>query len=192
MINTHGMQPSDRQIIDALLARDGQVTHDFFFVWCRPLFYSLIRKIFDYEVDYDELVNELYLHLMENDGRRLRSFQGRSSIYQWLKCVSTRFFLERRDGGQVIEDSSSEPLYPVDEPIFEPMEADADRADFRRLLALVRNDRYRLVLQRLLLEGVAYKDLAAELHVSLANLYNIKKRAWAEFTAIAFKEFGNG
>ena len=186
------MQPADRQILDSLLARDEQVTRDFFFVWCRPLFYSLIRKVFHFEVDYDELVNELYVHLMENDGRRLRSFQGRSTIYQWLKCVATRFFLEMRDGGQVIEDSSSEPLYPVDEPTFEPMEENVAREDFKRLLALMRNDRYRLVLQRLFLEGVPYKDLAAELQVSLANLYNIKKRAWAEFMAIALKEFGNG
>lgn len=186
------MHPSDRQIIDALLERDPQMTHEFFFVWCRPLIYSLIRKVFDFEVDYDELVNELYLHLMENDGRRLRSYQGRSSIYQWLKCVATRFFLEKRDGKAVIEDASSEPLYPVDEPIFEPMEEETAKEDFRRLMALMKNERYKLVLQRLFLEGVEYKDLAAELHTSVANLYNIKKRAWTEFKAIALKEFGNG
>ena len=91
------MRPGDQHIIDALLAKEEALTYDFFYVWCRPLLYSLIRKTFPYPVDYDELVGELYLHLMENNGRRLRTFQGRSSIYQWMKCVAARFFLEKRD-----------------------------------------------------------------------------------------------
>lgn len=45
--------------------------------------------------DYDELVNELYLHIMANDARRLRMFEGRSSIYLWLKSVAHNFFLTR-------------------------------------------------------------------------------------------------
>ena len=185
------MQDSDQHIVDGLLARDEKVTHEFFYVWCRPLLYSLIRKVFDYEVDYDELVNELYLYLMADDGRRLKTFQGRSSIYQWLKCVATRFFLEKRDGRVLIEDASSEPLYPTDEPHFEPDELDEVQQDVRKMLSLMRNPRHRLVIQRLLLDGYEYKELAEELDTSVANLYNIKKRAMTEFTAIVLKEYGN-
>ncbi|MDY4751961.1 MAG: sigma-70 family RNA polymerase sigma factor [Prevotella sp.] len=171
------MQPSDQHIVESLLAKDEKVTQEFFYVWCRPLIYSLIRKVFDYQVDYDELVNELYLYLLADDGRRLRTFQGRSSIYQWLKCVATRFFLEKRDNGFVIEDASSEPLYPSDEPSFEPEGREEVRQDVERFLSMIGNSRYRLVLRRLLLEGYEYKELAAELNTSVANLYNIKKRA---------------
>ena len=57
---------------------------------------------------------------------------------------------------------------------------------------MIGNSRYRLVLRRLLLEGYEYKELAAELNTSVANLYNIKKRALTEFTAIVLKEYGNG
>ena len=49
---------SDQQIIEALIARDEQVTRQFFFGNCRPLFLSIIRYVFSYEVDYDEFVNE--------------------------------------------------------------------------------------------------------------------------------------
>ena len=58
---------TDQQIIEALIARSEIVTRQFFFKSCRPLFQSIIRNVFSYEVDYDELVNELYIHLMEND-----------------------------------------------------------------------------------------------------------------------------
>lgn len=186
------MHLNDRQIIEALIAKDPQVTHEFFFVWCRPLFYSLIRKVFNYEVDYDELVNELYIHLLEDEGRRLRTFQGRSSIYQWLKCVATRFFLEKRDGGAVIEDRSAEPPYPVDEPTDEPMEQDEAREDLRRMLLLLPNARQRVVLQRLLLDDADYKEIAEELNTPVSNVYNLKSRAWAEFKNIVLKEYGNG
>ncbi len=49
---------TDRQIIDALIARDERGTQQFFFGNSRPLFLSIIRDVFSYEVDYDEFVNE--------------------------------------------------------------------------------------------------------------------------------------
>ena len=58
---------SDKQIIEALIARDERVTEQFFYKNCRPLFLSIIRNVFSYEVNYDEFVNEFYLYLMEND-----------------------------------------------------------------------------------------------------------------------------
>lgn len=88
---------TDQQIIEALIARDEQVTEQFFFGNCRPLFLSIIGYVFSYEVDYDEFVNEFYLHLMENDAYRLRQFQGRSTVYQWMKVVATRFFIAKRN-----------------------------------------------------------------------------------------------
>ena len=51
---------TDQEIIHGLIARDNRVTRDFFFVKYRPLFCSIIQKVFDYEVYYDEFVNELY------------------------------------------------------------------------------------------------------------------------------------
>lgn len=70
---------TDRDIIEALISRDEKETQRFFFKECRPLFVSIISRIFPYSVDYNEFVNGLYLHLMENDAYRLRPFQGRSS-----------------------------------------------------------------------------------------------------------------
>lgn len=184
------MLSTDQHIIDGLLARDEKLTRDFFHVWCRPFVSSLIRKIFDYPVDYDEIVDELYLYLMEKDGRRLRTFQGRSSIYQWLKCVATRFFLEKRDSGEVIEDTSSDTLYPLENSQADPVEVESIKKDVRKMLGLMRNSRYRLVIQRLFLDGYSYDELAEELNTSVANLYNIKKRAMSEFAVIVLKEYG--
>lgn len=67
---------TDKQIIEALIARDESVTEQFFYGNCRPLFLSIIRNVFSYQVDYDEFVNEFYLYLMENDSYRLRQFEA--------------------------------------------------------------------------------------------------------------------
>lgn len=88
---------TDQQIIQALIARDERVTQQFFFKDCRPLFMSIMRHVFSYEVNYDEFVNEFYLYLVENDAYRLRQFQGRSTIYQWMKMVAIRYFMARRN-----------------------------------------------------------------------------------------------
>ena len=66
---------TEQEIIKGLIARDNQITEDFFFVKCRPLFYSVMRLVFDYEVEYDEMVNELYVYLMEDNASKLRNYQ---------------------------------------------------------------------------------------------------------------------
>lgn len=184
------MQPSDRYIIDGLLEKDENITREFFFVRCRPLIYSLIRNIFDFDVDHDELVNELYVYLMEDDGKRLRSFQGRSSIYQWLKCVATRFFLEKRDKGMIGEESLSDSLFPTDELMQNQGEREIIGRDVRKMLSLMRNPRHRLVIQRLFLDEVGYNELATELNTSVSNLYNLKLRSMAELTSLLLNEYG--
>lgn len=187
---------TDHEIVDALLARDSRVTHLFFHIKCRPLLTAIIRNVFHYPVNYDELVDELYLYIMENDGRRLREFQFRSSLFQWMKVVALRFFLQIRN--RVIENDSNAPLYkqtdmPQDkQPVVDTHESDADRMDVQRLLAMMDNPRYADVIRRLILEEADPATYAAILGVTVANLYNIKKRAVAAFTQLAIKHYKYG
>lgn len=181
---------TDIFIRDALLARDEQLTRQFFFENCRPLFTSIIKYVFSYEVDYDEFVNEFYLHLMENDAYRLKQFRGKSTIYQWLKVVAIRYFIAKRDG--MIDMESKEPLLERkdnSETVDNESKVTA-RIDIDNLLGLMDNRRYEYVLRRLLLDDAEPKVVADELLVSVDNLYNIKKRAFASLTQIALKEFG--
>ncbi len=178
---------TDKQIVQSLIDRDGQVTEQFFFKDCRPLFVSIIRKIFPYEVDYDEFVNEFYLYLMENDAHRLRQFEGRSSIYQWLKVIAIRYFLAKKS--KMIENSSNESL------LFEAERKEGTgtgrpeaRTDIYRLFGHMSNKRQVYVLKRLILDDAEPEKVAKELNVTIDNLYNIKKRAITALTRIAMNE----
>lgn len=179
---------TDKKIIEALIARDERVTQQFFFGNCRPLFLSIIRYVFSYEVDYDEFVNEFYLYLMENDAYRLRQFQGRSTIYQWLKVVAIRYFIAKRDS--MIDMESKDALLDSvvqDEAIDGERQLTA-KLDMERLFSLMSNRRYVYVIRRLVLQEASPKVVAQELRTNVDNLYNIKRRAIAALTEIALKE----
>ena len=165
---------NDKEIIQGLIARDNRVTEEFFFVRCRPLFLSIIRKVFDYEVEYDEFVNELYLYLMEDDAKKLRDFEYRSSIYQWLKVLAIRFFIKKRS--RMLDNSTQETLYS-EQIIQTTDEKDSSaKVDLQRLFSLMPNQRYALVIQRLVLEDQEPEQLAKEMDITSpyrnSNRYN--------------------
>lgn len=179
---------TDQQIIEHLIAHDEWVTQQFFFKDCRPLFKSIIHAIFYDRLEYDELVNELYLYLMQNDAYKLRQFEGRSSIYQWLKTTAIRFFLEKRD--EMIENDSQEHLLQqvATTHVVEVEQRLSSRLDVENLLAHLPNRRYAYVIQRLVIEDAKPQEVANELGITVDNLYNIKKRAIAAITTIALKK----
>lgn len=179
---------SDQQIIQALIARDERVTQQFFFKSCRPLFKSIICYVFSYEVDYDEFVNEFYLYLMENDAYRLRQFQGRSTIYQWLKVTAIRYFISKRDN--MIDMAPQDTLFEMSDKGDEHEEEQRMTAqmDIERLFQLMPNKRYVYVINRLVLQEAEPCEVAQELGTNVENLYNIKKRAISALTEIALKE----
>ena len=175
----------DQQIRDALIARNNKVTQEFFYGDCKPLFLSIIRKVFSYPVDYDEFVNEFYVYLMENDSYRLRQFEGRSSIYQWMKVIAIRYFILKRN--KMIDDTSCDPLIDM---AAQTIAIDDEnkigaKLDINHMLKLMPNKRYAYVIQRLILDGEESVKVAEELRTNVDNLYNIKRRAITALTEIA-------
>ena len=180
-------QMTDQQIIQGLIERDNAITQEFFFERCRSLFYAIIHKVFDYEVDYDEFVNELYIHLMENDAARLKQFEGRSSLYQWIKVTATRFFIKKRD--LLIEDTSKET--PIEEEAMVERPATVSLLDVQRLLEAMPNRRYAVIIQKLMIEEYTPEELSAEMHITTDNLYNIKRRAMMQLMQVALNDIRN-
>ncbi|MBR6544684.1 MAG: sigma-70 family RNA polymerase sigma factor [Alistipes sp.] len=177
---------TDIEIRDALLRGDEEVTMKFFFTECKPLFYNIIRRTFSYDVDYDECINEFYIHIMENNGKRLRQFRGdrENSIFKWIMVVAIRYFIKNRN--QVIDNNSKAPLNKKkDVELMCNTESSVDaKIDVTTLLEKLPNKRYALVIRRLVLEDAEPEVVAEELGISVANLYNLKRRALAAITLL--------
>ena len=167
---------TDFEIVEGLIARDPEVTRVFFFVNCKPLIYSIISKVYRKATpeNYDDMVNDLYLHLMENDAARLRQYGGRSSIYQWLKTVAIRYFIQKRKG--MIDSDGDDSLYfrTSGENTMSRVEFEMD---LDALIERVKVERYRQVLRLIFIEDCSVEDVADRLGVTAANYYNIKHRA---------------
>lgn len=182
---------TDKEIIQGLIARDNRVTDEFFFQKCRPLFCKIISLVFSYEVDYDEFVNELYVYLMEDDAQKLRNFEYRSSVYMWLKVLAIRFFIKKR--GKMIEISTNGSPYEGMKGIPVEESDESAKCDVERLLRDMPSQRYAIVIQKLQIDDQEPEQLAKEMNITTANLYNIKRRAMAQLTRVALndiKEYG--
>ena len=179
---------TDQQIIEALIARNERITQQFFFKDCRPLFLSVIRYVFSYDVDYNEFVNEFYLHLMENDAYRLKQFQGRSTIYQWMKIIAIRYFVAKRNSMIDMEPKETLINNAIQKESIESSNNISAKIDLENLFRLMQNKRYVYVIKRLVLDEAEPKTVADELRTNVDNLYNIKKRAITTLTEIALKE----
>jgi DNA-directed RNA polymerase specialized sigma24 family protein len=179
---------TDLELRDALIRGDEEVTKEFFFTTCRPLFISIIRRVFNHEVDYDECINELYFYLMQNDAHRLRTYKGPGSIYGWLKVVALRFF--KKLPRVVIDNVSKEAL--IDKAATQAPNTTGDHVeaaiDTNTLLLKMSNKRYAYVLQRLIIDDASPATVALELDVTVDNLYNIKRRAIAAISKQIYKD----
>lgn len=177
---------TDKEIIDGLINRDNRITYRLFFVTARPLLTAIMRRIFDAAPDYNEIVNELYAYLIDNDCAKLRMFGFQCSFITWLKVVATRYFLRYRKN--IVEDVSTDPEMPPNNgPSDDPSDATDSRIDINALIDTINNQRYAMVIRRLILDETPPATLASEMGITIDNLYNIKRRAIAALTDIALK-----
>lgn len=178
----------DQEIITFLIAHDPKVTAQFFFKDCRPLFISIIRRVFGNQiVDYDEIISELYVLLMENDARKLRTFKYESTLFQWLKTIAVRHCLELKRRGKVIDNESQEPLVNSGKNL-SYVESSQAKMDVESLLRQMNNQRYALVIHLLMIEEKSPEEVAKQLSITVANLYNIKRRAMKALVEVALKD----
>ena len=178
----------DQEIITSLIAHDPKVTAQFFFKDCRPLFISIIRRVFGNQiVDYDEIISELYVLLMENDARKLRTFKHESTLFQWLKTIAVRHCLELKRRGKVIDNESQEPLVNSGNNL-SYVESSQAKMDVESLLRQMNNHRYALVIHLLMIEEKSPEEVAKQLSITVANLYNIKRRAMKALVEVALKD----
>lgn len=179
---------TDREIVSFLIAREPKVTVQFFFKDCRPLLLSVIRRVFGTQiVDYDEVISEIYVLLMENDAKKLRSFKFESTLYQWLKTIAIRHCLLLKNKAKVIDNESQEPLINSGRE-FSSTESSQARIDMETLLRQMKNQRYALVIRLLMIDDRTPEEVARQLCVTVDNLYNIKRRAIQALAEVALKD----
>jgi len=178
---------TEKEIIIGLLNGDEGLIYDFFYNKCRPILNKIRWDFFSNSIEYPEMANSFYLYLSKEDAdgtpwAKLRKFQYRSTLFTWIKVVAVRYFMEMK------RKTYAEPINVVTH-IPEYSETRITAAiDMKSLLNEIPNDRYRLVLDSLLLQDRAPEEVARDLGITVDNLYNIKRRALNQLVQLVRKE----
>jgi RNA polymerase sigma-70 factor (ECF subfamily) len=145
------------------------------------------------EADVEDVLQTLFLKLMEEDCRRLRSFQGRSKLSTWLVAVARREaldFLEKKGrapatppGSQTVDRLASDLAVDPGTAIDAVIEAKKVQAALDRLPA-----RDSLLLQLVCVDGASYEEAARLLTAPLNSISPWLGRSKERLRAILAEE----
>ncbi|MCE1166475.1 MAG: sigma-70 family RNA polymerase sigma factor [Sphingobacteriia bacterium] len=168
---------TDHQIIESLIQGNSQVIQYLFYEKCSSMFGYIIKEIFSYKVDKDELVNELYIYLSEDNWKKVREFEGRSKFTTWLSVISVRYFCKKKRDRIDFDPRKAQ----IDEAAKLPNTTKFDsfvcNMDLYGAINKLKNPRDRFVLMSLEIREQTVEEVAKALNISVDNLYNVRRRA---------------
>lgn len=185
---------TDAQIVSAIIRRNAHVTKEYLYRACYPLFKSVYDKYFTDCNNCLEFINEIYLYIMmpsrATGASKLQGFGFRCSLTMWLKVVTENYchqIYSRR--GQNIVDSidANDRLLSGDNSLTEKMNT-LDMDDVNKMFAAMPNSRYRQLLEHRYIADRSNEETALLMGLTMANYYNVHKRAKEQFAQILRKE----
>lgn len=193
----------DLQIAKSIINRDERITRQFFYIHCYPLFKSIYDNYYTDCANVKEFIDEIYILTVapsKKTGRcQMENYKGESTFTTWLKTVCLFYCYKKykRKMRMPILNSfyTSDAEYDdVNDRFIErggSIEMNFDglnREDTEKILGLMPNERYRSLIRMRYLELLTNEETAKELGLTMANYYNIHKRAKAQFESICRKE----
>jgi RNA polymerase sigma factor (sigma-70 family) len=185
---------TDQQIVAAILNRDTEVTKEFLYKRCYPLFKSIFDKYYtDCENCY-ELINEIYVYIMipqkKTNVSKLAAFGFRCTLTMWLKIVVENYCRQlyaRRIELDEKTDVTSDRNWTDDISLKENTR-NIDMEDLHKILNMMPNQRYRQLIEYRYVEDRSNEETADLLGMTMANYYNKHKLAKAQYCEILRKE----
>lgn len=174
---------SDTEYIVGLKRSDNHITESFFYGLCNYLLNDIKYSLMEGNVDYDELVNELFIYLSKDNWHKLDTFAGINgcSFYSWVTRITWRYFFKQREcllGKTALNITDTLVCHTSDN-------LDTEIAmDVKTTFERMPNKRYVQVLQWMLVEGYDADEVATKLNTTAANVYNIKHRAIVQFVQV--------
>ncbi len=178
----------DAEIILGIKSSDPAISEFYvkrlFYIELKALLTTIQYSLYKGTIEYDELVNELYIHLSRNNWEALDSYRGdnKARLSTWLSRVAWRFFMNSyRKYSRMTSDEGS----ALDCVKSAEILSDVDiRMDIEKVMKMMPNRRYAEVLKLNLYYGYSAEDIAVILDTTVSNVYNIKHRAVMQFISI--------
>lgn len=190
----------DRMVVNAILLRNQNVTQQYLYIKCYPLFKSVYDNYYTDCQSCMEFINELYIHLLTPNKKsgicKLQTFQFSSTLTTWLKTVAVYYCYEhyrRKKKIDFVEEKIKLDTYHCDR--FDQFAASIyvedsvmSINDMETILELMPNKRYSLIIKLRYIEGMSNEETATALQMNMDNFYNKHMRAKRQFNEILCKE----
>lgn len=185
---------TDQEIVKAILDRDTIITKEFLYRKCYPLFKAVYDKYYTDCENCFELINEIYVYIMipqkKTNVSKLAAFGFRCTLTMWLKIVVENYchqLYARRMEIDRDSDVGSDRNMPDDESLTENTRS-IDMEDVHKILDMMPNQRYRKLIEYRYVDEKSNEETAMLLAVTMANYYNMHKRAKAQYCEVLRKE----
>lgn len=196
----------DLKIAQAILSRDENITRNYFYKQCYPLFKSIYDNYHTDCTCCKEFIDEIYLLVLSPSKKtgkcQMENFRGESTLTSWLKSSCLYYCYKK------FEIKEKMPKY---EKITQPYDNNSDdddrndskygsldidfsklnRNDAMTLLKQMPNKRYSELIRLRYLELKTNEETAKELGMSMENYYNKHKLAKEQYRMIQRKEENN-
>lgn len=169
---------SDRELVSAVTSNNQNAIVYLFYTKYSSTFQYHIYKLFNGKVEVSDLVDEFFMFLLEDDWRRLRSFDpDKASLSTWISTVSFRFFRDYKrskiDLNGLITISDQWETFRGD--WMESVEAGI-MMDINQAIDGIKSDRDQEIAKRLFIEDNEYEAVAEEFGLTVDYVYTIKNR----------------
>ena len=189
------MLNNDHDIVEALLRRDEQITREFFYRTCYPLFKSVYDNYHTDCASCMEFINEIYILVLSPDhttGKcKLDGFCYQSTLFTWLKTVCLfhcykKFEAKKRITKMpIVENFDDEGVrFDAQHGSIDLDESSLHGCDAETILRLMPNRRYSALIRLRYLENHTNEETAQILGMNLNTFYNKHKLAKEQFTRI--------
>lgn len=167
----------DRQLIAQIINGNSQLAVFLLKHRCVKIFeYINITRLKGLDLDVDDLINDFYLYLQENDWEKLRSFRYESKLQTWINLIASRYLLKKynkdlkenaRKGTQI----NGFPSFTDDDHQNKMV-----RTELLEAIGHLKEKRDQMVLL-LILQGFDSNEIGEQIGTSTGNVYTIKSRA---------------
>lgn len=179
--NFKQLNETDAIFVEALRKGNNEISRQFFYKEIGGILHKIRIEVFRGNVDFDELVSELYLYLSRDNWMKLDSFGGKNGcrLRTWMIPVAWRYFMNIRERllrTEKIDDNSG----VIRDSVRDDLRIQI-AIDVNAVLSRMPNERYAEIIRLLLIEGYAPQDVADMLDMRIENVYNLKHRAINQF-----------
>ena len=169
---------SDRELVTAVTSGNQSAIVYMFYTKYSSTFQYHIYRLFNYKVEVSDLVDEFFLFLLDDNWKRLRSFDpDKASLNTWISTVSFRFFRDYKrskiDLNGLITISDQWETFRGD--WIESVEAGL-AMDIRAAVDGIKSERDRKIAEKLFIEDKEYEAVAEEFGLTVDYVYTVKNR----------------